>query len=578
MAGRVVVLGGGIAGLSAAWHLARAGAQVILLEREKLLASLASGRNAAIFRVLDGDATAVALALSSRGHFDALPSDVPLLRVTGGLYLGERAELDALAARARLAGVQSVAIDLAAAVARVPALAGTDAPAALFEPDDGVLDIHALCEAIARGARAAGASLRTGTAAARLAVRSGRVEGVVLADGAELAADAVVIAAGAWAAELAESGGAHLPISAVRRHLALLGAAPAVPANAPVVWRLGEEVYFRPETGAVLASPCDEEPWPAADPPSAPEALERLAGRLARTAPALSSAPVRRAWACLRTFAPDRGFVAGPDPRVEGLHWLAALGGHGMTCGLGLGEVAAAGVLGRSHALASALAPGRLLGRGAPLRALVFDLDGTLADTLDDLVAAVAHVLDALHLPARSRDEVRSFIGGGAAQLVRRAMPTGREDLYDRALGAFRARYGEHLLEATRPFDGVPEALAALARRNVAMAVLSNKPHALTEKIVRALFPDVPFRAVLGDRPDAPRKPDPTTALELARLMGLAPGEVGLVGDGTTDVLAARAAGMRAIAVRWGYRPVDELVRAGADQLLASPAELLTLA
>jgi len=579
----VVVLGGGIAGLSVAWGLARAGgARVTLLERERLLASQASGKNAAIFRLVDGDPVAVALALRSRALFAELAAPADILRPTGGLYLGTPAELDALAALAAGAGVATERIDRQGLAARVPALAGGDAAGGLFVAEDGVLDLHALAEALARGARAGGATIETGVTVTSIDRDGrGRVTGVACRDGRTSRADVVVVAAGAWAAELGAAAGAPLPVRPVRRHLALLAAPEGAPAGGPVVWRLGQEVYFRPESGGVLASPCDEEPWPAEDPPASPAALDRLAERLAPTAPALASAVVRRSWACLRTFAPDRGFVAGPDPRVPGLTWIAGLGGHGMTCGVALGELVTASVLGRAPpiapALAARVAPGRLLERG-PVRALILDLDGTLADTLDDLTAAVNHVLASLGLPARTRDEIRSFIGEGAASLVRRALPPSHTHLGDAALAAFRARYAAHLVEATRPYPGIPEALAALEARGLPLAVLSNKPQPLTEALVRALFPGVRFACVFGERPGLPRKPDPTSALLVAEALGLPPSQIALVGDGATDVGAARAAGMHAIGATWGFRPREELLAAGAERLLESPAELLELA
>ncbi|HBH01037.1 MAG TPA: hypothetical protein DDZ42_03785, partial [Candidatus Rokubacteria bacterium] len=120
--------------------------------------------------------------------------------------------------------------------------------------------------------------------------------------------------------------GAPLPLVPLRRRLARLGGVAPVDARGPVVWALGDECYFRPESGGVLASPCDETPWPACLPPHEPRALERLARKLGALAPPLGEASVRRAWACLRTFAPDRVVVAGADARVGGLFWLAGLG------------------------------------------------------------------------------------------------------------------------------------------------------------------------------------------------------------------------------------------------------------
>jgi glycine/D-amino acid oxidase-like deaminating enzyme len=361
----VIVVGGGIAGLAAAWHLSRAGASdVCLLEREPLLASHASGRNAAIFRHLDRDAEGVALALRSRELLASLGEQegCRLLRRTGALFLGTQGCLRPMAELARRFGLATETVEGAAIGSLVSALAGGDAARGLLVPEDGVLDVHALVEALARGARAAGTRIRTGAEVSGILERGGRVTGVRLAGEETIGAGAVVVAAGAWAAGIGATCGAALPIEPRRRHLAMLAVDEEVPAASPVVWRIDEEVYFRPEPGGILASPCDEEPWPPGVPPSSPEALVRLTGRLSRLAPGLANGRVRRAWACLRSFAPDRGLVAGEDPRRRGLFWVGALGGRGMTCGLALGEVVAARVCGRPHPLAAALSPARLLG------------------------------------------------------------------------------------------------------------------------------------------------------------------------------------------------------------------------
>lgn len=164
----------------------------------------------------------------------------------------------------------------------------------------------------------------------------------------ELRAAHLVLAGGAWNAELGASLGAPAPLSPLRRHLALLETGTAA-VGGPVVWRLdGDEAYYRPESGGVLASPCDETAWPpSTNVPSDARALVSLGERLATLAPALADSRVRRAWGCLRTFAPDRQFIAGPDARLAGLHWCAGLGGRGMSCGLALGEVVANALVGR---------------------------------------------------------------------------------------------------------------------------------------------------------------------------------------------------------------------------------------
>lgn len=184
--------------------------------------------------------------------------------------------------------------------------------------------------------------------------------GVRLASGERIVAGAVVIAAGAWAEPLGAGCGAPLPLEPRRRHLALLEPKSKLDGDAPVVWAVDDEVYLRPDSGGVLASPCDEERWKAELPPTSEAGLELLAKKLARVAPRFADASVRRSWACLRTFAPDRAPAIGPDPRVQGLHWLAGLGGHGMTGGVAAGEVLAAAFTGKAHPLAQTLNPARL--------------------------------------------------------------------------------------------------------------------------------------------------------------------------------------------------------------------------
>lgn len=358
-----VVVGGGIAGLSAAWALLRAGVgRVCLLEREPIPCAHSSGRNAAIFRHLSTVPGDVELACRSRVLLtELLGSEAAWLRRTGMWFVAETAALidplAALAAEERIAHrrASGAALDEA-----LPPLTCARPRHGLFCEDDGVIDIHATTQALARAIHAARGQLLLGAEVERIEVASGRVTGVRLGSGDVLAAGVVVIAAGAWGRELGASAGAPMPLEPRRRHLAQLDTRALSP-ESPVVWCLGDEVYFRPESGGVLASPCDEAAWKAELPPPDAAAMELLAIKLARTAPRLADASVRRAWACLRTFAPDRASVVGPDPRVAGLHWLGGLGGHGMTGGVAAGEVVAAGVLGRAHALSAKLDPARCL-------------------------------------------------------------------------------------------------------------------------------------------------------------------------------------------------------------------------
>ena len=357
----VIVIGGGIAGLSTAWALARAGARrVHLIEREPTLASHASGRNAGILRHIDDDALSATLAVRSRQLLATLAVDAAPMRRTGALFLGGAARLQRMAVLAAQVDVACETLEATSLRRAMPLLECNDGVAGLLVHDDGVLDVHAVVLAVAREARGAGVKIDTSGEVQAIVTRDGRIEGVRMVDGV-IRAGAVVIAAGAWASALGSACGAPLPLESRRRHLALLVPDQKVEREMPVVWRLDQEVYFRPESGAVLASPCDEDVWPAEVPPCSVAALELLAERLACSAPMLATAAVRRSWACLRTFVPDRGLATGADPRVRGLFWLAGLGGRGMTCGLAAGELAADALLGIAHPLASATSVGRLL-------------------------------------------------------------------------------------------------------------------------------------------------------------------------------------------------------------------------
>jgi len=212
-----------------------------------------------------------------------------------------------------------------------------------------------------------------------------------------------------------------------------------------------------------------------------------------------------------------------------------------------------------------------------PSNALLLDLDGTLVDSLGDIAASVNAVLAERSLPTHSVDAFRRMVGDGIGALVQRAAGVGPGSDLDELLAAVRARYDEHMLDQTAPFPGVVDTLHELRRRGIPLAIVSNKPHDKTRRMVDHLFPDVPFGIVLGDRDGVERKPDPASSFEAARALGVAPDDCAFVGDSDVDMLTARAAGMRAVGVSWGFRGADELRRAGADQIIDRATELLEL-
>ncbi|MGE5599497.1 MAG: HAD family hydrolase [Bacteroidota bacterium] len=210
--------------------------------------------------------------------------------------------------------------------------------------------------------------------------------------------------------------------------------------------------------------------------------------------------------------------------------------------------------------------------------AVLFDLDGTLLDTLDDLAASMNAVLAGRGLPGHPVEAYRHFVGDGMETLVRRALPAGSDEAAIAAsLAAMRAEYGRRWADQTRPYPGVPDMLDALAARGLPMAILSNKPDDFSRLTVERLLPRWRFRAVVGMRPGVPRKPDPAAALQIASELKIPPNQFIYLGDTGTDMCTARGAGMYAVGALWGFRTAEELRENGAARLIAAPGELLAL-
>ena len=211
--------------------------------------------------------------------------------------------------------------------------------------------------------------------------------------------------------------------------------------------------------------------------------------------------------------------------------------------------------------------------RSPRFAAVIFDLDGTLVHSLPDLAAAMNATLAELGEPIHPLPFYLPLIGGGIEVMVAGALPPARRTAQrvTRAGVLMRARYGRGALDATRPYPGVRPLLADLGQRRIPMAVLSNKLHAETGQVVRGLFPERPFQAILGLQPPRPAKPHPAGVLELARLLRVDPRRVMVVGDGDTDMVAARRCGAWPVGATWGYRSPRALLAAGAARLIAHP-------
>ena len=213
------------------------------------------------------------------------------------------------------------------------------------------------------------------------------------------------------------------------------------------------------------------------------------------------------------------------------------------------------------------------------VRAVIFDLDGTLLDTLEDIGRAANRVLSSNGFPDHPLESYKYFVGDGAAVLFQRALPDGfgRGDTLERCLRQFRDDYGRAWNVATKLYPGVPDLLNGLAGRGIRMSVFSNKPHAITEACVDGFLGAWTFDVVLGHRDGAPKKPDPSGALAIAARTGVRPDEFLYLGDTGTDMETAHRAGMRPIGALWGFRTREELEAHGAERLLEHPAELIDL-
>jgi len=219
------------------------------------------------------------------------------------------------------------------------------------------------------------------------------------------------------------------------------------------------------------------------------------------------------------------------------------------------------------------------------IKGIVFDFDGTLADTLLDLTDAVNVGLRRFGYPHRSAPEVRRWIGNGLPTLCRLAIAAGNapapeppEDTQIQQMAAVvTTYYREHRLDKTTPYPGIPAVLDALADGRAPMAVLSNKPHLHTAPMVEALFGEWPWIAIEGCRDEVQRKPDPQIARMIMARMRLEPGQVMMVGDSAVDVQTGMNAGMVTVGATWGFRDRAELIDAGANYILDRPEDLLAL-
>lgn len=372
-----VIVGAGLAGAAAAYGLARRGlTDLVVLEREDVAGVHASGRNAAMaYRFIPQDEIR-ALAHQGLAFFTRPPEDLPLPlhnRMTGSVTVldpgdvGRHRLLIESLAREGAPLSRWTADELAT---RFPSLRVLPSDVGLFSPGEGVVDVDSLLQSYLRFARRAGGQIRFRCEAMSLVVEAGRIVGLDTTEG-RIRAPLVILASGPWANHLAEGAGlSPLPMRPARRHLAVVEAdAPATAPEAPLVWNQSEHFYFRPESSGVLVCACDVTFWEPMDVGPDSTLVAWLAERTLSMLPGVGAGRIRRAWAGLRTLTPDDRFIVGPDPRLDGLFWVAGLAGHGMTTSPGVAELVGDLVTaGRTDLLnADALSPERFLHRKNPI-------------------------------------------------------------------------------------------------------------------------------------------------------------------------------------------------------------------
>ena len=209
---------------------------------------------------------------------------------------------------------------------------------------------------------------------------------------------------------------------------------------------------------------------------------------------------------------------------------------------------------------------------------VIFDLDGTLLNTINDLGKACNHALSLMGLPVHQVSEYNKMVGNGFRKLIERAAPEGTSpETLDRLTGLSRAYYDSHCMESTEPYPGIPRLLEDLKAKDVRMAVASNKYQAAVDRIIRYYFPDVPFIAVEGQREERPIKPDPAIILNIMAHNEIEGTPVYMVGDSTVDIQTAARAGVTSIAVTWGFSPEKELLQACPDHVVTNPSQSLSL-
>lgn len=208
---------------------------------------------------------------------------------------------------------------------------------------------------------------------------------------------------------------------------------------------------------------------------------------------------------------------------------------------------------------------------------VIFDLDGTLLNTIADLGNACNYALRMMGFPEHALSTYNYMVGNGVRKLIQRAEPEADEETTNKLLSIFREYYDQHCTDQTAPYPGIPELLRELTARGISIGIASNKYEDAVKKIITHYFPDIPFVALLGQTDERPAKPDPSIVFALLNESPTPKRDILYVGDSAVDMETARRACVESVGVTWGFRPVSELRKAYADHIVNKPSEILRI-
>ncbi|MGJ0337795.1 HAD family hydrolase [Aliarcobacter cryaerophilus] len=210
-------------------------------------------------------------------------------------------------------------------------------------------------------------------------------------------------------------------------------------------------------------------------------------------------------------------------------------------------------------------------------KTVIFDLDGTLLDSIEDIASSMNKVLESLQLPTHKIEDYKHFVGGGVDILVENALNNQSKEIKDEVTKRFKIEYDGKLHSKTLPYDGIYELLDELKKLDINLAVLSNKPHEFTVSYVNHFFKNYNFKEIHGQKKDVPKKPDPKAALDIVKCLDSSCENTYFIGDTKIDMQTAKSANMTAIGVLWGFRDEKELRDFGADFIVSNPLEILKI-